>query len=1420
MASNNRDVKMTLSVETLGASEIKNLQDSVAELARQGGDAAPEFERLADEIGRLGQQANALRTFQELASATQELEQRQQQAVQSAEELRTKLAAAAQATQDAASAQRQANTAYDQTKASLTETTGAIAQLRAETDRADKNTAEYRTQMGGLIAEQTRLKLQLEAEDKVRKELNTNLAEAERAQKKLTNEYDRAEKAVANATTKLREQQTILETQRTTTDALGVNTQNLAQAQAQLVASLNASGAAARTAKDGMDALAAADAELTAQADRVRQALQDRIEFTRKAYEADEAVSQRAIAAAAERAAAEKRASDEAIAAKQREQAESDRLYAIQQQGLQQLRGRAAVELEAVTREWREHGDRVEQIEREKAAAVANSSRQAAQAISNAFDTVGARSATELRGEIDRVRAAMNQLRGQAGITGGELQAAMTSGKQRIKELERELRAATNQLTLADKAADLFANSMGQIAAGNLIADGIGSIIEQIKGMGREFVEANLRMERLTRTMTVITGSAEGAAEKIRFLRETANTAGVSIGAVTDSFIRFQASASASGIAAEEVDSIFKAVTVSGSRMGMTSDRVALALDALGQIASKNTVSMEELRQQLGDSLPGAFAITAKGLDITTEKLVKMVENGELVAGEFFPAFKRGLEETFGDSDKQVEGLFQAFQRLRNAFEELYQQAAGSSAFTALAQAFDFLAKNLATVADVTYGLGKAFLALKVIDMIRDMRIFGQTSKAVAADIGVQTAAVGANTAATTANTTATNLNTAAKRANAAAWTSLAEQLGQVGPRMQSVQTGAGLATGALGAMSTAARGLLSIVGGLPGVFVAVALNARELGTWIGEGIAKWQGYGKAIEDAERAMKAQEQASKDRAEQLRLESEELTKRIRAEAAALTERRTQAEADATVAEKQIETAKEQAALSERIARLYGDETIALQASTEAAQANLTAVQNESAVKNELVTALEAEIAKKTELINSSTNVSEKMREELVELQNLLAKKKEEAAQAAVSVQNARLEVAERKLAAESYRDNAASLDQYKTAVEAARTNLAELIEMEKQGLPVSDAVVAARIELAKSTGLYKDAAKDATEAIRLETQEKTNSIETKQAVIQVALEEAKAAYEVAKANGNETQASYELGQMKKLERELNLLNLEVKRAEAEASIAVARAKIQEIQASGELTPAKRAEINALQASITAKEAEVKIIDITTQKMKALALTNHEVGSSASGTVGKFDEQAEAIRRVGESAEEARARLAALADENERINLIEADRSSWMHDADGNLTGPGLKGTPTSGGGSFDATWVKLVEKNPFRGNSLSQYTRWLEGMQKAYQAAIERERRKGESSSSAPAEKPGGGSFTIDENGMVKKPIPSVGAPPTAGSKPSGAPDAGKTYTVNVNLNGRTTAINTSSPADAQALVGMLKTLESSAMRSA
>ena len=68
MATTSRDVKLALSVETLGQENITKLEKQLRDLAATGGAGASEFADLADQIGRLGGQNDALQAVKALAA--------------------------------------------------------------------------------------------------------------------------------------------------------------------------------------------------------------------------------------------------------------------------------------------------------------------------------------------------------------------------------------------------------------------------------------------------------------------------------------------------------------------------------------------------------------------------------------------------------------------------------------------------------------------------------------------------------------------------------------------------------------------------------------------------------------------------------------------------------------------------------------------------------------------------------------------------------------------------------------------------------------------------------------------------------------------------------------------------------------------------------------------------------------------------------------------------------------------------------------------------------------------------------------------------------------------------------------------------------------------------------------------------------
>lgn len=614
--SNNRDVKMTLSVETLGADDIKKLQDSVAKLATEGGQAAPEFQKLADEIGRLGAQAAALQAFESLASNTAELAEKQAQAAKSSGELGAKLQTTGSEAKAAAKTQQELATTLAGLQKEAKATRDALDQQTAKTAEAKKADESYAATVSDLKLKKIEQRAEIE---KLKAALGAAAAEtkqAEAAEKKLADAYAYAATQAKAAAAALRENESSVKAAAEAAQALDVATDNVAASQAGLVQALNGAGRAALETKAAIDQY------------------QDKL--------------------------------------------------------------RAA---------------------KEEADATANAAKAAADKISNAFKTVGARSAEELRAEIVQVREAMATVRQSAAATGDAVAGAFAAGQARIKELERDIREVSGTLTMADRAAGLLKNSLGQITAGNIVADGVGYMVEKVKELGREFLGAIVQGDQMRRGLTAIYKDAGIAASQIDFLRKSSSESGVAFGQLSGEFVKFSAAMKSANVPLEQSNNLFKAVTAASASLGIGTEATAGALNALGQMASKGTVSLEELRQQLSDRIPGALGLAAQGLGITEAQLIKLVESGGLATRDFIVPFTSALNGLKGESD----GLVPAFDRLKGTLTQVAQGMGDAGATAVLTGALKVLGGFVASVA----------LGLSAI--VEGLFLFGSTMTAVAA---------------------------------------------------------------------------------------------------------------------------------------------------------------------------------------------------------------------------------------------------------------------------------------------------------------------------------------------------------------------------------------------------------------------------------------------------------------------------------------------------------------------------------------------------------------------------------------------------------------------------------------------------------------------------------------------------------------
>lgn len=320
----------------------------------------------------------------------------------------------------------------------------------------------------------------------------------------------------------------------------------------------------------------------------------------------------------------------------------------------------------------------------------------AGRAVQEAFGVVGVRSAGAIRAEITQVNQALQRIAADSRVSGEEFNRAWAAGQSKIAGLTKELEGAHNA---TGKVGGLASSALAPLRS-------MGAALAGAFGF-QKFVDANLAMDSSRRALQAITGDAAKASAEMGYLQGVSARLGVDTAALARSYVGLTASAKGTTLSQAEVRGVFEAVAGSMAVLGKSSADTEGALQAVSQMVSKGTVSMEELRQQLAERLPGAMQATATALGITVGELNDLVSAGKLSAGDVLPALRRGLEGLYGTGAK-VETMQSGLARATNTVTDAFASMGQSGVMAALIGIFNAFAFSISAVTNTLTFAGKA----------------------------------------------------------------------------------------------------------------------------------------------------------------------------------------------------------------------------------------------------------------------------------------------------------------------------------------------------------------------------------------------------------------------------------------------------------------------------------------------------------------------------------------------------------------------------------------------------------------------------------------------------------------------------------------------------------------------------------------
>lgn len=140
----------------------------------------------------------------------------------------------------------------------------------------------------------------------------------------------------------------------------------------------------------------------------------------------------------------------------------------------------------------------------------------------------------------------------------------------------------------------------------------------------------------------------EEVGEKTEYLINMSKNAPYSIDALKDAFIKLDT------VGLKPAEGSLQGLVDAVSAFGGDEEAIKRAGVALQQMAGKGVVSMEELRQQLGESVPMALQMMARGARMSMGEFVKLVSQGKVEATSAIQAMNREFIASYAGASEAL----------------------------------------------------------------------------------------------------------------------------------------------------------------------------------------------------------------------------------------------------------------------------------------------------------------------------------------------------------------------------------------------------------------------------------------------------------------------------------------------------------------------------------------------------------------------------------------------------------------------------------------------------------------------------------------------------------------------------------------------------------------------------------------------
>lgn len=262
-----------------------------------------------------------------------------------------------------------------------------------------------------------------------------------------------------------------------------------------------------------------------------------------------------------------------------------------------------------------------------------------------------------------------------------------TSGFRRgIREINRQLNSLKST----------FKGFAGALGAGV----GFTAFISSVK-------EVTVQLSTASATLKNVSSTNEEFASNQLFLDNLAKKYKQDIIALTQSFAQFHAAAEGTNMTLADQKKIYESLTRASANFHLSADRTNDMLLAVTQMMSKGKITAEELRRQLGNSLPGAFNKMAQaaqnmGLSKNIAEFENLMRQGKITS-DVLVEFANVLDKSTQNID--LNSIQLQLNELKNTWTYFVKSADFESLYSSIIQKTNnlvvFLTRNIKLVSQM-----------------------------------------------------------------------------------------------------------------------------------------------------------------------------------------------------------------------------------------------------------------------------------------------------------------------------------------------------------------------------------------------------------------------------------------------------------------------------------------------------------------------------------------------------------------------------------------------------------------------------------------------------------------------------------------------------------------------------------------------